>query len=113
MFEPGTFTNGLVVYADNEDIEGFKLLDQTGYFWEMKTPTGGEESKMELVYGPIVGFRVLTRQQSYLGEVDVYERVPIYMSAIYNTCACSISTFRGDTAPYAMEARAVQDEAQA
>ena len=41
-FASGTFTNGLIVYSDQDDLEGFKLLDQTGKFWEMKTSSGGE-----------------------------------------------------------------------
>ena len=101
-FPDGTYTNGLVVYSDSEDLEGFKLLDQTGKFWELKTSSGGEESKMELVYGPIVGFRVLTRTVTYSTSGEPLERVPIYMSAIYNTCACKMSFFRGDAAPYSM-----------
>ena len=68
----------------------------------MKTPTtttGGTESKLELIYGPIIGFRVLTRKQEYNNGADEYERVPIYMSIIYNTCACQMSFYRGDSEP--------------
>ena len=102
----------MVVYSDTEDIEGFKLLDQTGYYWEVKTPSGGDESKLDLIYGPIIGFRVITRETSYADGTEVYGRVPIYMSIIYNTCACEMSDYRGDSQPSNMQSRAVKDEAQ-
>ena len=75
----------------------------------MKTSEGGTETKLELIYGPVIGFRVLTRKQTY-GE-DEYDRVPIYMSIIYNTCACEMSDYRGDSEPYDMKSQAVSDEA--
>lgn len=39
-------------------------------------------------------------------ETEVYENVPIYLSVIYNTCACSMSSFRADSPPEDMSVRA-------
>ena len=79
----------------------------------MKSPNAeGNESTLELIYGPVIGFRVLTRIQSYNDGADEYDRVPIYMSIIYNTCACEMSSYRGDSEPSDMRIEAVTDAAK-
>ena len=87
----------MLVYSDTTDLKGFELLDQTGKFWPSRIPNSGTSSYMELLYGPIVGFRALTKTIDY-GSAS-YEKVPIYMSVIYDTCACSMSSFRASSPP--------------
>ena len=88
-FPTGTFTNAFQVIASEADLKGFKLLDQSGKFWDFKTDQGGSTMKLEIVYGPIVGFRIITTPQiSYNNGADVYYNVPVYFQVIYNKCAC-------------------------
>ena len=75
--------------------------------WVFKTESGESDLNPAQLGGPIVGFRVLTRTVTYPNTLDVYSKAPIYMSAMYSKCACSGSQFKGKSAPYNMEARAV------
>ena len=60
-----------------------------------------------MLYGPIVGFRVITVPQvSYNNGADIYTNVPVYFQMVYNKCACSMSSFRGNSPPNEMTARA-------
>ena len=38
------FTNGFIVRADEDDLEGFRLLDQTGNFFNFLTPQTGTDA---------------------------------------------------------------------
>lgn len=96
----------MIVSVDSNDIEGFKFIDQTSKEWPFMTSGGSDSNEIQLL-GPIIGFSVLTRRVSYLAGTDVYDRVPIYIQALYSTCSCAQSTFMGDEAPYDMQAEAV------
>ena len=89
-------------------MEGFRLFDQGGVENFFGTPFGGNYGARIDILGPIIGFRVLTRTIGYLGFTDNYDGVPIYMSVLYNSCACPQSQFIADSAPFDMTAQAVQ-----
>ena len=63
-------TNGLVVYSNPLDLDGFALLDNTGYFWKFKSDNVGDQSRLELIYGPIVGFRTISQSVEYTASTD-------------------------------------------